>query len=228
MTAIMGFMDKVKQEMQQTAQGMKRGAEQSWNDAKATAKHAMTSINEERKEVAFEDTETDIPLRVFESHIEGAKNAKVRVFEDRIEWRRNRGISMVKLAAGLTTGVSLLVTGIRGGDDGYEIVWMRDITAISSHKDGLVYRAVKVSTSGGDVTFRISRSEAEEVREMLLSLVQKARQQPAPQIVSPQVPPTNSGDDTLEKLRKLAELKDLGILTDEEFNAKKATLLSQI
>ena len=35
-------------------------------------------------------------------------------------------------------------------------------------------------------------------------------------------------DDVLAKIKKVAELKDLGILTEEEFAAKKAELLSKI
>ena len=35
-------------------------------------------------------------------------------------------------------------------------------------------------------------------------------------------------DDAIEKLKKLSELKDLGVITEDEFEAKKAELLSQI
>ncbi len=35
-------------------------------------------------------------------------------------------------------------------------------------------------------------------------------------------------DNTVEKLKKLSELKDLGVITEEDFEAKKAELLSQI
>ena len=35
-------------------------------------------------------------------------------------------------------------------------------------------------------------------------------------------------DDPLEKIQKLAQMKDLGVITEEEFNQKKAELLSQL
>ena len=35
-------------------------------------------------------------------------------------------------------------------------------------------------------------------------------------------------DDAFEKLEKLAKLKDSGVITEEEFNAKKAELLERI
>ncbi|MEN6551748.1 MAG: SHOCT domain-containing protein [Methanobacterium sp.] len=38
----------------------------------------------------------------------------------------------------------------------------------------------------------------------------------------------NSGSSELDILKKLAELKDLGVITDEEFEEKKKTLLNQI
>jgi hypothetical protein len=49
--------------------------------------------------------------------------------------------------------------------------------------------------------------------------------QPAPQ-ESPQRPAAS--DDVTEKIRKLAELKDSGILTEEEFQSKKKELLSEL
>jgi hypothetical protein len=35
-------------------------------------------------------------------------------------------------------------------------------------------------------------------------------------------------DDTAEQIRKLAELRDSGVLTDEEFETKKRELLSRL
>jgi hypothetical protein len=40
--------------------------------------------------------------------------------------------------------------------------------------------------------------------------------------------PAPASDDPIEKIRKLEELKNQGILTDEEFAAKKAELLAEI
>lgn len=48
--------------------------------------------------------------------------------------------------------------------------------------------------------------------------------QPAPAPVPAAPPP---GNDLYDQLRKLAELKDAGILTEDEFAAKKAQLLAQ-
>ncbi len=40
--------------------------------------------------------------------------------------------------------------------------------------------------------------------------------------------PTRPGEDAFAKLEKLAKLKDMGAITQEEFNTKKAELLSRI
>ena len=52
--------------------------------------------------------------------------------------------------------------------------------------------------------------------------------QPAPQYVAAAPPPpaAPAEDDMFEKLRQLAELKDQGILTEEEFAAQKAKILA--
>jgi len=51
-----------------------------------------------------------------------------------------------------------------------------------------------------------------------------------PQYAQPAPPPpaadASGTDDMLEQLRQLAELKDQGILTDEEFVAQKARILA--
>jgi hypothetical protein len=48
---------------------------------------------------------------------------------------------------------------------------------------------------------------------------------------SPSAPASSGGDvasDPYEKLRKLGDLRDAGVLTEEEFTEKKAALLSDI
>jgi len=51
---------------------------------------------------------------------------------------------------------------------------------------------------------------------------QQAAAAPAP---APAPAPASGGESTIEQLKQLAELKDQGILTDQEFAAQKAKLL---
>jgi membrane protease subunit (stomatin/prohibitin family) len=50
---------------------------------------------------------------------------------------------------------------------------------------------------------------------------QMAAQQPAPA-------PAPAGDDPMDQLKKLAELKEQGILTEQEFSDQKAKILAQM
>jgi hypothetical protein len=65
------------------------------------------------------------------------------------------------------------------------------------------------------VSNRVSRRQAERWSQ------QEAPVQEAPVAPAPQ----GGGDDTLEQLKKLGDLHDSGVLTDEEFAAQKAKLL---
>jgi hypothetical protein len=61
-----------------------------------------------------------------------------------------------------------------------------------------------------------------------------AQAQRAPASMPPSVPPTAppavrpASDDPVEQIRKLAALRDAGVLTPAEFDAKKAELLGRL
>lgn len=57
---------------------------------------------------------------------------------------------------------------------------------------------------------------------------QQAPQQyaPAPQYAQAPPPSSGGGDDRIQKLKDLAELKAQGVLTEEEFAAEKARILN--
>ena len=51
------------------------------------------------------------------------------------------------------------------------------------------------------------------------------KQQAAAAAAAPAPTPAPSTDDSVEQLKKLAELRDQGILTEDEFTAKKKQIL---
>lgn len=51
------------------------------------------------------------------------------------------------------------------------------------------------------------------------------QQAPAPQPAAPAAPPADDMTAKVEQLKQLAQLKDQGILTEEEFAAQKAKIL---
>jgi hypothetical protein len=71
------------------------------------------------------------------------------------------------------------------------------------------------------VSNRVSRRQANR----WASQDQSVYEQPQQQYYDPPPPPPDE-DDVYEKLSKLAELHDNGVLTDEEFAAQKARVLA--
>ena len=102
-----------------------------------------------------------------------------------------------------------------------------------------VARTAVVAGTATAVSNRVSRRQANRWAEQDQSAYpepeyaqpQYAQPQYAqPQYAQPQPPPTTSAssgaDEMLDQLRKLGELRDQGVLTDEEFAAQKARILA--
>jgi Short C-terminal domain len=92
---------------------------------------------------------------------------------------------------------------------------------------GLLGNVARVAVASGTATAvrnRVSRRQSERWAEQ--GAAQPAYLQPSPQAAapSPQAPPTPAADP-IEQLTKLGELRDKGVLTEEEFAAQKAKLL---
>jgi multidrug resistance efflux pump len=66
-----------------------------------------------------------------------------------------------------------------------------------------------------------AQQQIEAQQRQLEALQQQQKQQPQPQ-------PRSQHDDITEKLKKYGELKQQGLITDEEFQKLKADLLSKI
>jgi hypothetical protein len=71
------------------------------------------------------------------------------------------------------------------------------------------------------------REDEQEARLQQLEAQPYAQPQyaPPPPPAAPAGPNLGVGDDTIEELKKLAALRDQGILTEEEFTAQKKKLL---
>ena len=78
-----------------------------------------------------------------------------------------------------------------------------------------VARTAVVAGTATAVSNRVSRRQGERWSE------QDAAQEPEYQ----EAPPAEPAEDPIEQIKKLAELRDQGILTEEEFSAQKAKLL---
>lgn len=249
----MGFLDKMKDAATQVAAQAQQTTERLRSDNSPSG-GAEVASTDGRAEVANPPSPTAVavpqsaeisgPRPIFEvvSHIEG-KNANVRLWSDRLEWERGRGISAGKLtAAAFTGGASLLVTGVKGGKDAFDMIWLKQVTSVSNRKDGLLYHLVEVQASAGaavnTVGFRVSREHAANFRAAILDAVQALEVANRTSLtvnvennVSPPAAPATlmpAPPDLHAQLQQLASLRDAGILTEEEFAAKKTDLLSRM
>lgn len=176
------------------------------------------------------DHMNDSPLYQFTSHIAG-KNAKVSIYVDRVEWERPRGVSGGKVTAGvLTMGMSVLATGVKNGKSGTEMIPVKSMTSVTTSRDGMLNSKVSVITAGNTVDFRVSHAEAKIVKDTLtrLMLGTHPTQGSAPAPAAPPVETAAPAPDLAAQLQQLASLRDAGVLTEEEFTAKKAELLARL
>ena len=79
---------------------------------------------------------------------------------------------------------------------------------------GMAARTAVVAGTATAVSGRVARRQQQQAM---------AQQQAAPE--PPPPPAADAGDDMAAQLHQLAALRDQGILTDEEFAAKKAQIL---
>lgn len=161
----------------------------------------------------------DVPLMQFTSHIEG-KNAKVAIYPDRIEWSRTKAAGGAT-AAVLTMGVSLAA---RRKDT--SMILVRAIQGITTHKAGLGHTTVRVTAGGSKTEFRVTKREGEQVKATLLRLMSQPERPLTQEPVKPAATPDGPRPSVADELRKLAALRDSGVLTDAEFADQKARLLN--
>jgi hypothetical protein len=127
----------------------------------------------------------------------------------------------------------------RGKDIGDVVLWLEDPSLASGQGGAFSFSGeadVGGHTSGEVLLDNIDGPYA--VRELLMPLVSDARQkklverqtqyiqQVGPPVAAPAPAGAAPAVDVADQLRKLAELRDQGVLTDDEFAAQKAKLLN--
>ena len=104
------------------------------------------------------------------------------------------------------------------------------ITSVTSSR-GLMYGKVLIHTGGAArVVEQVPSSEAEAIaaslRERVEAVTRERYNPPAP-TYTPPPGPTSTGGDLVSELRQLAELRDQGILTNDEFEQQKTKILNR-
>jgi hypothetical protein len=92
-----------------------------------------------------------------------------------------------------------------------------------------VARTAVIAGTASAVNGRVQRRQAERFadRDAQIAAERQAayqQQAPPPQYAAAP-PPQSGGGDVVQQLKELAELKNQGVLTEEEFAAQKAKLL---
>ena len=137
------------------------------------------------------------------SHEEG-RNSKVRVYGDRIE--REKAKAMTSFS--------------RARQDA-EVIPLRSVSSVQAKKDGMMYTKVTVFATGNTIEFRLHHAEAQRLKEAITQLLLAP-----PPAAHVQAPASMSATSKVDQLRGLAQLRDEGILTDQEFEAEKARILA--
>jgi hypothetical protein len=146
---------------------------------------------------------------------EAGRNAVVTVWPDRIE--RTKPTSKLSL-----TGM------LAGGQEDLEVIPMKSVSSVQVRR-GAWYHDVTVYASGNTIVFAMDAADAEQVRGIVMEQVlHGSAPAAAPASAAPSQPAAASGDAVIEQIRKLGELRDAGLLTPEEFEAKKAELLGRL
>ncbi len=95
------------------------------------------------------------------------------------------------------------------------------LDSISSTATVSLFRGVAVATSSGRIKFLMVKNSAEIFEKVNALLVERQKKQNEAAPVQPSAPAVSNADE----LKKFKELLDSGVITQEEFDAKKKELL---
>jgi hypothetical protein len=84
-----------------------------------------------------------------------------------------------------------------------------------------VARTAVIAGTATSVSNRVSRRQGNRWAQQ-----EEAAAPPAPAPAAPQAPAAGMQADTIEQLKQLGQLREQGILTEQEFGAQKAKLLA--
>ncbi|WP_206062781.1 SHOCT domain-containing protein [Nocardioides piscis] len=125
------------------------------------------------------------------------------IFPDRVEL-----VSMGKLGSLFRSGA------------GTESIPMARVSSTECRNQG-IWSQVEVHTSGNSIEFKCDQVSGPYLRQAIIEQVNRLGEQA-------DVPSNAPAQDVPEQLRKLGELHQAGVLTDDEFATKKAELLDRM
>ena len=155
-------------------------------------------------------------------YIKGS-TGQLRIFEHKIDiirdcWRaRAIGLGDKTIFIKDITGVELKKPGILS--DGFFT-----LTIPGSAGNEIIGGKRGKTTDENSIAFAKNYNEFVKAKDLVTQLIEKASLDNQ----EVKVEPNQSSDDIPDQIKKLADLRDQGILTEEEFNSKKTDLLSKM
>ena len=179
--------------------------------------------------------------KVFESYpnlLNPLKRDRVEVYTDRIVYRQTDSSEMVKGAAKMATGIGMFhgakqiakAAWRQGGLVAKQetVVMFALITGVNVRIDNPIYRTIELSSAGQQTHFRVKKEDADEISQLIskkANIVRKTIRVEGNDSEAVAPPSSSAG---LDQLKALSELHKAGVLTDEEFSAKKSEILGRI
>lgn len=145
-----------------------------------------------------------------------------------------------------TSQIIVMDRELFGATSNVKQLYYEDITSASTEQNStsndltvyLLESAITSATKTCDLNISVAgnnmkistlyKVEAERVVQVYHEYRKISKQAAQPQVVVQQTAPVANNVDIIEQIQKLKGLQDAGILTEEEFNAKKAELLARI
>jgi hypothetical protein len=93
---------------------------------------------------------------------------------------------------------------------------------------GVVQKRLNIETDSKVFGIGVGQLDKDEVQDMAKFVREKARETSLPEIERSNEKSPTDEEDALDKLERLGELHDNGVITEEEFQEKKQSLLDQI
>ena len=227
----MGFLDKAKEQATNAAAAAKARIEHELQ-VREEAKRAQAAGAVERsrqlkadRDAAFSRAQRECPLPI---QSDGSLPGGLQLLNDEfvVTVGKDWGWSSQRLA--LTTHRVIYTHGRVNKDA--EIVYLTDIRDVHYHRSMMSLMglgSLVLETAGGKSLEGLpAASNSADIRNKLLAMIHFARQRASAPQVSPSPASSPPTQDKYAQLKQLADLKDQGVITQQEFDAEKAKLLA--
>lgn len=102
-----------------------------------------------------------------------------------------------------------------------EQVALSNINNVES-KGGLLFSVLRIQSTSNVMEVDVPTKESNAVLKIVIDAFEKAKNPATPQVT------LSDSNDAIEKIKQLAQLRDSGFLTEDEFSKKKEELLKRV